>query len=177
MGVSPLDHPAHRPGGGRALLYGGLVRQHTRGLGPSSTRGARPPRGVVGLLPFPLARPSTPGGRVRSHSRPPGVFPAWARGSIPGRGLRHHAQGACEPRRVVPNSRVALAASWGVPRLGPRLLPGRGLRHHAQGACEPRRVVSNSPPTPGSLGLFYLAALGPGLSMGTCGGPPLGPVS
>ena len=137
MGVSPLDHPAHRPGGGRALLYGGLVRQHTRGLGPSSTRGARPPRGVVGLLPFPLARPSTPGGRVRSHSRPPGVFPAWARGSI----------------------------------------PGRGLRHHAQGACEPRRVVSNSPPTPGSLGLFYLAALGPGLSMGTCGGPPLGPVS
>jgi hypothetical protein len=137
MGVSPLDHPAHRPGGGRALLYGGLVRQHTRGLGPSSTRGARPPRGVVGLLPFPLARPSTPGG---------------ARA-------------------------VALAASWGVPRLGPRLLPGRGLRHHAQGACVPRRVVPNSPPTPGSLGLFYLAALGPGLSMGTCGGPPLGPVS
>jgi hypothetical protein len=83
MGVSPLDHPAHRPGGGRALLYGGLVRQHTRGLGPSSTRGARPPRGVVGLLPFPLARLHSGGARA-----------------------------------------VALAASWGVPRLGPRLDSG-----------------------------------------------------
>ena len=174
MGVSPLDHPAHRPGGGRALLYGGLVRQRTRGLGPSSTRGARPPRGVVGLLPFPLARSG--GARAVALAASWGV-PRLGPRLLPGHGLRHHAQGACEPRRVVPNSRVALAASWGVPRLGPRLLPGRGLRHHAQGACEPRRVVSNSPPTPGSLGLFYLAALGPGLSMGTCGGPPLGPVS
>jgi hypothetical protein len=38
----------------------------------------------MGLLPFSLARPFTPGGRVRSHSRPPGVFPAWARGSFRG---------------------------------------------------------------------------------------------
>ena len=83
MGVSlgsPRPPPGRRSG---LVLYGGLVRQRTR-LGPSSTRGARPPRGVMGLLPFSLARPSTPGGRVRSHSRPPGVFAAWARGSFRG---------------------------------------------------------------------------------------------
>ena len=67
---------------GATSLYGGPVRQRTWGLGPCSTRGASPPRGVTGPLPFSSARGVPPqGGACGLCPRPPGVFPAWARGS------------------------------------------------------------------------------------------------